>query len=308
MGAWTESDIPDVTGYVVLVTGANSGIGFHTARALAEHGATVVMGCRNPDKAEAAAAEIDALEPIGSVELSELDLSDLRSVEAAADRFRESHDRLDVLINNAGLMATPNQRTAQGFEMQIGVNHLGHFALTGLLVDTLLKTPGSRVVSVSSQGHRPGRIDLDDLNSDRSYSAWPAYFQSKLANLLFTNELQRRFVAADSDSIAVAAHPGASRTNLGHESAGGVLSAVMERTRPLIERVMSQDAAMGALPTLRAATDPDVAGGEYYGPAGLGEMKGHPTRVGMSSRAKDEDVARRLWEISEHLTEVTYPI
>ena len=308
MGAWTESNIPDVAGHVVLVTGANSGIGFHTARALAEHGATVVMACRNPEKAEAAAADVDALEPSGSIELAELDLSDLRSVEAAADQFRESHDRLDVLINNAGLMATPNQRTAQGFEMQIGVNHLGHFALTGYLIDTLLDTPASRVVSVSSQGHRPGRIDLDDLNSDRSYSAWGAYFQSKLANLLFTNELQRRFVAAGADSIAVAAHPGASRTNLGNESAGGVLSAVMERTRPLLERVMSQDAEMGALPTLRAATDPDVAGGDYYGPAGLGEMKGHPTRVGMSSRAKDEDVARRLWEISEHLTEVTYPI
>lgn len=306
MSDWTEANVPDQTGRTILITGANSGIGFEAARALAQHGATVVMGCRNRSKAEEAVSQIEATAPSGSVEILEMDLSDLGSVAAAADGFRATNGRLDVLVNNAGLMATPNQRTSQGFEMQFGVNHLGHFALTGRLLDMLLATESSRIVSISSQGHRAGKLDFDDLNSEKKYSAWQAYFQSKLANLVFTNELQRRLAAADADVIAVAAHPGASSTNLGHESAGGVLSTMMGKMRPVMNKLMTQSAAMGALPTLRAATDPDVIGGDYFGPGGFLEMKGHPEKVGMSDRALDEDSARRLWELSQTMTDVIY--
>ena len=308
MSDWTEANIPDQTGRTILITGANSGIGFEAARALAQHGATVVMGCRNRSKADEAVSQIEATEPSGSVEILEMDLSDLDSVAAAAAEFRATNDRLDVLVNNAGLMATPNQRTSQGFEMQFGVNHLGHFALTGHLLDVLLATDKSRIVSISSQGHRGGKLDFDDLNSEKKYSAWQAYFQSKLANLVFTNELQRRLAAADADVIAVAAHPGVASTNLGHESAGGVLSTMMDKMRPVMDKLVTQSAAMGALPTLRAATDPDVVGGDYFGPGGFGEMKGHPKKVGMSSRARDEDSARRLWELSKDMTEVNYDL
>lgn len=302
---WTESDIGDQSGRVMLITGANSGIGWEAARALAQHGATVILGCRSRTKADAALAEIEATDPSGSAEILEMDLADLDSVAAAAAEFTTRHDRLDVLVNNAGLMATPNQRTAQGFEMQIGVNHLGHFALTGHLLPSLLATSGSRVVSISSQGHRPGKIDFDDLNSEQSYSAWPAYFQSKLANLLFTGELQRRLAEADDDVIAVAAHPGLSSTNLGHEPSG-TLSAVMKKARPVFDRFFSQSAQMGALPTLRAAVDPDVVGDDYFGPDGIGEQRGHPIKRDRSKRAKNADDARRLWEVSEELTGVTY--
>ncbi len=306
MTKWTEDDVPDQTGRTILITGANSGIGFEAARALAQHGATVVMGCRSRSKAEDALAEIEATEPSGTVDILEMDLADLDSVQEAAEAFKASNDRLDVLVNNAGLMATPEQRTAQGFEMQFGVNHLGHFAFTGRLTDLLLDSGSARVVSISSQGHRPGKINFSDLNSEQSYSPWAAYFQSKLANLLFTRELQRRFESVDAEAIAVAAHPGASKTNLGHESAGGIWSKVLEMSRPLIEMVVAQSSAMGALPTLRAATDPDVEGGDYFGPGGFGEQRGHPEKVDMSSRAKDDAVAARLWTTSVELTGVSY--
>ena len=206
----------------------------------------------------------------------ELDLADLDQVTVAAATFASTHDRLDLLINNAGLMAIPKQTTVQGYEMQLGVNHLAHFALTGRLLDRLLATPGSRVVSISSQGHRPGRIAFDDLQSERSYGPWKAYFQSKLANLLFIAELQRRLTAADAPTLALAAHPGGSRTNLGHENPGGIVNTIGHVGRPLIEKIALQSAAMGALPTLRAATDPAVVGGEYFGPDGLGEQRGPP--------------------------------
>lgn len=304
---WTEADIPDQTGRVVLITGANSGIGFEAARALAQRNATVVLGCRTRSKAEAAAAAIEATRPSGSTEILEMDLADLDTLEVAAAEFVDRYDRLDVLVNNAGLMATPEQRTAQGFEMQFGVNHLGHFALTGLLLETAMATPGSRIVSISSQGHRPGRIDFDDINSEKSYSPWPAYFQSKLANLLFTRELQRRLAAADADVIAVAAHPGVSQTNLGHEPSG-LLGSAMNTVRPVFDMFFSQSAQMGALPTLRAAVEPDVDGGDYFGPDGFGEQRGHPVKRGMSSRAKNDADAERLWAISEELTGVTYPV
>jgi len=303
---WTEADIPDQTGRTALITGANSGIGFEAARALAEHGARVVLACRSRVKADAAVQAIATTAPAADVSVLELDLADLDQVTVAAATFASAHDRLDLLINNAGLMAIPKQTTVQGYEMQLGVNHLAHFALTGRLLDRLLATPGSRVVSISSQGHRPGRIAFDDLQSEQKYGPWKAYFQSKLANLLFVAELQRRLTAVDSPTLALAAHPGGSRTNLGHENPGGILNTIGHVGRPVIEKIALQSAAMGALPTLRAATDPAVVGGEYFGPDGLGEQRGHPRVVGRSRRAQDEDVARRLWEVSEELTGVRY--
>lgn len=304
--AWTESDIPDQSGRVALVTGANSGIGFEAARALAEHGAHVVLACRNRGRAEDAVARIGG-DVAGSTEILDLDVGDLDSVAGAAAEFQARHDRLDLLINNAGVMATPLVRTPQGFEQQFGINHLGHFALDGLLLETVLATPGSRIVSIASQAHRIGRIDFDDPNSEKSYSPWPAYGQSKLANLLFIFELQRRLGMIDTDTIAVAAHPGSSATNLGHEAAPGLLARVTAIGRPLFDAVISQSAARGALPTLRAATDPSVRGGTYWGPSGPGESRGNPVLVDSNRRSKDAAVGARLWALSEKLTGVSYP-
>ena len=304
---WTEGDIGDQTGRTILITGANSGIGYETARALTQRGAHVVLGCRTRNKADEAVARIDASNPSGTTEILEMDLADLDSVADAAARFASGHERLDVLINNAGLMATPKQLTAQGFEMQFGVNHLGHFALTGHLMEMLIASGPARVVSISSQGHRPGKIHFDDINSEKKYSPWPAYFQSKLANLLFIRELQRRLALADSEVIAVAAHPGVSNTNLGHETSG-MLGSMMKWSRPVFDRFVSQSAAMGSLPTLRAAVDASVEGGDYFGPDGFGEQRGHPVKVDSSKRAKDDASASRLWELSQQLTAVTYPI
>ena len=303
---WTEADVPDQSGRTALITGANSGIGLEAARVLAEHGARVVLACRSRSKADDAVAAIATTAPDADVSVLEVDLADLDQVTVAAATFASAHDRLDLLINNAGLMAIPHQTTVQGYEMQLGVNHLAHFALTGRLLDRLLATPGSRVVSISSQGHRPGRIAFDDLQSERKYGPWRAYFQSKLANLLFIAELQRRLTAADAETLALAAHPGGSRTNLGHENPGGIVNTIGHAGRPLIEKLWLQPAAMGALPTLRAATDPAVVGGEYFGPDGLGEQRGHPRVVGRSRHAQDEATARRLWEVSEELTGVHY--
>ena len=304
---WTEDNIGDQSDKTVLITGANSGIGFEAARALAEHGAHVVLGCRNPLKAADAQEAIDtASGGTASTEILLMDLADLDSVREAASSFVASHDRLDVLVNNAGLMATPEQRTAQGFEMQLGVNHLAPFALTDALLAPLLATEKSRVVAISSMGHRPGRIRFDDLMFDDGYSPWPAYFQSKLANLLFSRELQRRLAAADASTIAVSAHPGSSKTNLGHENPGGLLGNVMSTFRSVFDRIATQSAAMGALPTLRAAVDPTVVGGDYYGPSGIGEQQGPPVRVSMTNRARSDAAAKRLWEASAELTGATY--
>lgn len=303
---WAETDIPSQDGRVVLVTGANSGIGYETARALAQHRAHVVLACRSRPKADDAVGRILADAPSASVEVLDVDLADLESVRDAAARVSVAHDRLDVLVNNAGLMAVPEQRTVQGFEMQLGVNHLAHFALTGRLLPRLLATPGSRVVVVSSQAHRAGRFDVRDLRSGRRYHPWGAYCRSKLANLLYTFELDRRLRAAGAPTIAVAAHPGYARTNLDHERTGGFVDRIGQAARPVVERVFAQSAAMGALPTQRAATDPTARGGDYFGPSGLGGLRGAPTWVGCTRRARDEVAARRLWDASVALTGVGY--
>ena len=295
---WGAEQVPDQTGRVEIITGSNSGIGFETARVLAGKGATVIMACRNLDKANPKAEEIRAAHPGCDVEVMRLDLSNLDSVRQFAEEFRAKHSRLDLLVNNAGIMVPPYGKTAQGFETQFGVNHLGHFALTGLLLDLLLSTPGSRVVTVSSIAHYLGKIDFSDLNWERGYKAQAAYGQSKLANLLFTYELQRRLAAAGKDTLAVAAHPGWTSTNL-QEHAPSV---------KFMNRFFAQEPLMGALPTLYAATESDVKGGEYYGPSGFLEMNGPPKRVNSNKRSRDEKVAERLWNVSQDLTGVHVPI
>ena len=299
---WTAADIPDQSGRTAVVTGANSGLGFETAKALAESGAAVVLACRDLDRAEAAAARLGVAAPRAIISTLPLDLASLASVREAARELRSRHARLDLLINNAGLMMPPYGRTADGFELQFGTNHLGHFALTGLLLDRLLATPGSRIVTVSSMGHRMGDLDFEDLQFERGYRRIAAYGRSKLANLLFTYELQRRLAERGAQTIAVAAHPGASRTELVRHLPGG------RALNQAVGRLISQDARMGALPTLRAAVDPRVHGGEYYGPGGLFEMRGYPRRVRSSARSHDESVQRRLWRESERLTGVRFAI
>ena len=295
---WGASDIPDQQGRTAVITGANSGIGLEAARYLAARGAHVVLACRDEGKARTAAAQIGAEVPGAEADTVALDLSSLESVRAAGAEIRSRYPRLDLLVNNAGVMMPPLGRTTDGFELQFGTNHLGHFALTGLVLPSLLGVPGSRVVTVSSNGHKVGRIRFDDLQWEHGYRRMGAYAQSKLANLLFTYELQRRLAAAAAPTIAVAAHPGTSDTALvRHLPAFAQLGS---RLAP------NQGAAMGALPTLRAATDPAVAGGDYYGPAGLGEFAGPPRLVRSSSRSHDEAAQRRLWSVSEELTGVTF--
>ncbi|MGO9924961.1 MAG: SDR family NAD(P)-dependent oxidoreductase [Mycobacterium sp.] len=302
MAKWTVTDIPDQTGRVAVITGANTGLGYETALALADHGAHVVLAVRNLDKGKDAAARITANNPHADVAVAELDLTSLESIRAAADQLRTDHDRIDLLINNAGVMYTPKSTTKDGFELQFGTNHLGHFAFTGLLLDRLLPVAGSRVVTVSSIGHRiRADIHFDDLQWERSYSRVGAYGQAKLANLLFTYELQRR-LAPRGTTIAVAAHPGGSRTELTRN-----LPAFVAAVSAVIEPLF-QDAAMGALPTLRAATDPGVAGGQYFGPDGFAQTRGYPTVVTSSGKSHDGDLQRRLWAVSEELTGVVYPV
>ena len=303
-GIWTTADVPDQTGRVAVVTGANTGLGYHTAAVLAESGAHVVLAVRNTEKGNLALARIVAAHPNADVTLAELDLGSLDSVRTAAAALRKAYPRIDLLINNAGVMWTPRQLTADGFEMQFGTNHLGHFALTGLLLDTLLPVRGSRVVTVSSTGHRlRAAIHFDDLQSEQHYDRFAAYGQSKLANLLFTYELQRRLAGRQKNTIAVAAHPGSSSTELTRN-----VPTLIKPLFALAGPLLFQNAAMGALPTLRAATDPGVEGGQYYGPDGLGEQRGHPKLVSSSRQSHDEDVQRRLWTVSEELTGVTYPV
>jgi NAD(P)-dependent dehydrogenase (short-subunit alcohol dehydrogenase family) len=289
MPAWTATDIPDQTGRTFIVTGANSGLGEATARGLAEHGARVIMACRNVTKAEAVAKRIP-----GDVAVRPLDLADLSSVRA----FANVTDDFDVLVNNAGIMAVPKARTADGFESQFGTNFLGHFALTGLLLPRV----SSRIVTLSSEAHRMGRIALDDLNwHTRRYRRWAAYSQSKLADLMFAYELNRRLTARKSPVLSVAAHPGYAATELQSHT-----ESILDRVMAFGNRILAQSATMGALPTLYAATMPDVKGGEFYGPDGIGEMRGHPHKSGSTRASNDAAVAAKLWRKAEELTGVTF--
>jgi NAD(P)-dependent dehydrogenase (short-subunit alcohol dehydrogenase family) len=304
---WTTADIPDQSGRTALITGANSGLGLQTAKALAGAGATVLLGCRNLDRAAAAKEEVEAAAPGASVEVVEVDLGSLDSVEHAAAEVDARDEDLHLLINNAGVMAPPRRKTADGFELQFWTNHLGHFALTGRLLGKLLAASSPRVVTVASMAHRAGRMDFDDLNWEKRYSRWPAYGRSKLSNLLFTSELARRAAAADSDLIAAAAHPGYASTNLQTAGPGmGPIGVVVKPLAKVSNLFLGQSDSMGALPTLYAATAPGVAGGEYFGPDGIGEQRGHPQRVGRSGRASDEADAGRLWDVSEELTGVRF--
>jgi NAD(P)-dependent dehydrogenase (short-subunit alcohol dehydrogenase family) len=297
---WTTEDVPGQHGRLAVVTGANTGLGFEAARVLAARGESVVLAVRDTDKGKAAAARIAGTAPGADVTVQPLDLASLDSIRAAAGELRAQHPRIDLLINNAGVMFPPKQTTGDGFELQFGTNHLGHFALTGLLLEQMLPVPGSRVVTVSSQAHRiQARINFDDLQSERSYRRVAAYSQSKLANLMFTYELHRRLSGAGT-TIAVAAHPGLASTEL------------TRYTPPITAffyaRVMSQKAAMGALPVLRAATDPGVLGGQYYGPGRLFGTRGYPKLAESSGQSHDTAIQRRLWTVSEELTGVTFPV
>src|SRR6266852_2001241 len=292
---WTSGDVPGQQGRLA----ANTGLGFETARVLAARGASVVLAVRDTEKGKRAAARIAGAAAGANVTVQPLDLTSVDSIRAAACELRAQHPRIDLLVNNAGVMFTPRQTTRDGFELQFGTNHLGHFALTGLLLEQMLPVPGSRVVTVSSLAHRiQARINFGDLHGERSYRRLGAYSQSKLANLMFTYELQRRLSGAGT-TIAVAAHPGLAATEL-------------TRSSPAIAaffyvRVMSQKAAMGALPVLRAATDPGVLGGQYYGPGGFLGARGYPKLAESSNQSHDTAIQRRLWTVSEELTGVTFP-
>jgi NAD(P)-dependent dehydrogenase (short-subunit alcohol dehydrogenase family) len=297
---WTADQIADQTGRTAVVTGANSGLGLVTARELARAGASVVLACRNVRKGEAAAAEIRAAGPGARLKVAELDLSSLASVRRFAGALEVGE--LALLINNAGIMMTPHEQTADGFELQFGTNHLGHFALTGLLLERLGRTEAARVVTLSSLEHKSGHIHFDDLQLVHGYAPRKAYQQSKLANAIFGLELDRRLRAADSPVISVLAHPGYSATNLQSTGPTGIMKAFLA----VGNRVLAQNAEQGALPTLYAATAPDVEGGEYYGPNGFHEMRGRPTKVNVIAEGTEPANGRRLWEVSEELTGVKY--
>ncbi len=301
---WTQDDIPDQRGKLAVITGANTGLGLETAKALASHGATVVLAVRDTVKGNAAMAAITAEVPNAQVTLEELDLSSLDSVRRTAKHLRSNTDRIDLLVNNAGVMYTPRSSTADGFELQFGTNHLGHFAFTGLLLDRMLAVEDSRIVTVSSMGHRIlSTIDFNDLHCHNAYNRVAAYGRSKLANLLFTYELQRRLSRARAATNAFAAHPGVSSTELIRN-----LPTIIRAGAEALFLPLAQSAAMGALPTLRAATDKSATGGQYYGPGGVGELGGYPVPVTSSRRSHDADLQQRLWATSQELTGVTYPL
>ena len=301
---WTEADVPDQSGRVAIVTGSNTGLGYETARVLAAKGAHVVIAVRNLDKGRDAVDRIMASTPKADLKLQKLDVGSLDSVRTAADELKSAYPHIDLLINNAGVMYPPKQTTVDGFELQFGTNHLGPFALTGLLIDHLLPVEGSRVVAVASVAHRiRAKIHFEDLQWERRYNRVEAYGQSKLANLLFAYELQRRLAAAGKPTISVAAHPGLSNTELMRHIPGTGLPGYHQ-----IASLFSNSPLMGALATLRAATDPGVKGGQYYGPDGFREVRGHPELVKSSSQSRDPELQRRLWAISEELTGVSYPV
>ncbi len=303
---WTTENIPRLDDKVFVVTGANSGLGLETTRALAAKGAHVVLACRSADKADAAITDIRAQAPRASLEFMALDLASLDSIRAFAEAFSNAYRHLDVLCNNAGVMALPFRKTRDGFEMQIGTNHLGHFALTGLLLDRLKAAAAPRVVTVSSLAHTFGKIRFEDLNWSKGYRKWPAYGQSKLANLLFAFELQRRLERHGLNIISAAAHPGYAATNL--QAAGPLMenSTLGKSLMDVSNNLFAQAPDMGALPSLYACTSGHVDGGCFYGPDGFRQLRGHPVQVGCSRRAHSEADASRLWTLSEDLTGVKY--
>ncbi len=303
MSKWTPKQIPSQQGRLAVVTGANSGIGFHTARYLAGAGATVILACRNAEKGEAARAKIVAENAAAVVEVRPFDVADLDSVRRFATEFLNQGKALDLLVNNAGVMAIPKRRTTpQGFEMQFGTNHLGHFALTGLLLPALLQQEGSRVVPVASIAHKGGVLHFDDLNAERKYDPRAAYQQSKLANLVFGIELDRRLRAHAAKTTSVIAHPGVAATNI---VSNGMGSSLRGRLVSLLF-LFAQSDDRGSWPTLYAATSPDAEGGRYYGPDGIAEIKGAPVEVKPKPQALDPAAGKRLWEASEMLTGVRY--
>ena len=299
---WTADDMPDQSGKVAIVTGANSGLGFASAKALAEKGATVVMACRSEERGRKALRKVEktaATEPV----LLQLDLSDLQSIRQFSEQFTRQYDQLDILMNNAGIMATPYDTTADGFEQQIGVNHLGHFALTGQLIELLLATPDSRIVNVSSLAARNGKLRTDSFQQPDGYEPWPAYSQSKLANLMFTLALQERLQG--KDIVPVAAHPGGAATNLGRNvQSGKVMKWLAEKV--LLPLLPSPE--QNAAPQLYAATAQDVQSGDYYGPGGWGEISGAPKQVEMPPTIGSREKWEQLWQVSEELTGVQYPV
>jgi NAD(P)-dependent dehydrogenase (short-subunit alcohol dehydrogenase family) len=304
---WSSEQIPDQQGRTAIVTGANSGLGLVTARELARHGASVILACRDLTKGAEAQRTIEAAAAPGArVELSQLDLGDLASIASFAERFRArvEHSTLDLLINNAGVMAPPRRETSDGFELQLGTNHLGHFALTGRLLELMQGLKDARVVTLSSNAHKMGRIDFEDLQHERRYRRWDAYGQSKLANLLFALELDRRLRASGSAVKSLAAHPGYAATNLQYAAAPILDRLVMRVTNV----VMAQSAEDGALPILYAATSPGLDGGTYIGPDGPGEFRGRPHLSTPTRAARDEQLAERVWELSEELTGVSFQL
>jgi NAD(P)-dependent dehydrogenase (short-subunit alcohol dehydrogenase family) len=305
-GKWTAEQIPSQAGKTALVTGANSGIGYQAALQLARHGEHVLLGCRNAAKGSAALARLQREAPGASAEVVELDMASLASIRAFGAAFIARGKALDLLINNAGVMALPKRElTADGFERQFGTNHLGHFALTGLLMPALLAAPAPRVVTVASLAHRTGKIEFDNLQSERHYEGWEAYNASKLANILFAKELDRRARAAGSRLLSLAVHPGVSTTSIFANGPGTMnLKAIMVK---LLAPVLMQKDDAGALPTLYAATSPNAQGGEYIGPDGFGELKGAPVVVQPRPQALDTAVGEKLWAVSEELTGVHYP-
>ncbi|GAA4200213.1 oxidoreductase [Actinocatenispora rupis] len=303
---WTEHEVPDQSGRTVLVTGANSGLGFETARVFARHHAQVVLACRDVRKADDARERIRAETPTASVRTLELDLSSQASVRRAAEQVGRDHAQVDLLINNAGALIRRHEITEDGFEKTFATNHLGAFAFTGLILERLLSTPASRVVTVSSVGHKRGVMNFDDPHFGAGYRRNDAYFQSKLANLLFTYELHRRLAAAGASTIAVAAHPGNARTAFGSDQLP--IRIVTNPRLRLLTSWLLQDPTTAALSTVRAAVDPAATGGEYFGPDGRNEWTGHPVPVPSSARSHDTDAQRRLWDLSEQLTGVRYPV
>ena len=298
---WTSADIPDQSGRLALITGASSGLGLETARALVRRGATVLLGCRSRQRSEQARTSLLADAAGGAIDLLDLDLADLASVRAAGRELADRYGRLDLLINNAGVMGLPRSLTSDGFEMQFGVNHLGHYALTMALLPLLRARPASRVVTVTSGAQYFGRIAFDDPQGERRYDRWAAYGQSKLANVMFALELQQQLLAAGADVLSLAAHPGIARTNLQPAS----VAASGSWFEPLAYRLMGplmQSSAMGALPQLFAATAPAARPGGHYGPDKLGGMRGHPKEVPVAPAATDGQQRLKLWQLSEQLT------